>query len=133
MPGVFLSSQALDRAPARALAEALHSAGVGLECSPTNPVDGEDSRWANWYSAGLARAIRASDAAVLVLDEAWDSSTWMAEEAHQALTLLGADAVFFWNPNNVQVRAVGMLPFLKTRLPDPVAEAVASLSAFLSA
>jgi hypothetical protein len=127
MPSVFLSSQAIDRRPARTLAAALVVSGIRVESSPRNPLDGEDSRWTDWYSTGLPQAIRGVDVAVLVLDEGWDSATWMAEEARLAFVLLGDDAVLYWNPNNVSVRAAGMLPYLKTRLPDAISDAIACL------
>jgi hypothetical protein len=131
MAGVFLSSQAIDRCPARTLIDALRTSGVRVECSPRNPLDGEDSRWTDWYSTGLPNAIRGVDVVVLVLDEGWDSATWMAEEARLAFAFLGAEAVLFWNPNLVSVRAAGMLPYLKTRLPDEISDAVARLRSFV--
>jgi hypothetical protein len=127
MSGVFISSQAIDRNPARTLIEVLRSLGLPLEVSPRNPLDGPDARWVDWYSTGLASALRAVDVAVLVLGEGWDSASWMAEEARVAFALLNPECVLFWNPNDVQVRAAGMLPYLKTRLPDTIPDAVAHL------
>jgi hypothetical protein len=131
MSGVFLSSQAIDRPPAQTLADALLASGIRVELSPRNPLDGEDSRWADWYSTGLPHTIRSVDVAVLVLDEGWDSATWMAEEARLAFALLGAAGVLFWNPHNVMVRAAGVLPYVNTRLPDALADAVACLRGFV--
>jgi hypothetical protein len=131
MVRVFLSSQAVDRDPARALADALQAAGVSVEHSPGNPIDGLDDRWSDWYGVGLPTAIRESQVAVLVLDTVWDSSSWMAEEARLAFAHLGADRVFFWNPGNVTVRASGMSPYLRTRLPDDISSAVTKLRSLL--
>jgi hypothetical protein len=131
MSGVFLSSQAIDRLPARALADALRARGLPVQSSPRNPLDGEDSRWVDWYATGLANAIRGVKVVVLVVDGGWDSSTWMGEEARLAFELLGADAVLFWNPNNVPVRAAGMLPYLKRRLPDAISDAIADIQEFV--
>jgi hypothetical protein len=58
---------------------------------------------------------------IAVIDPAWDSSTWMAHEANEATRLLGAGRMrkmYYWNPEHVQVKAAGMAPYLKERLPD---------------
>lgn len=133
MAGVFLSSQAIDRVPARTLAELLHTRAFRIDSSPRHPSDGPDVRWGDWYTTGLINALRGAQIAVLVVDDGWDSSTWMAEEARLAFALLGDSAVFFWNPNDVQVRAAGMLPFLKARLPDDPAVAAARIEEILLA
>jgi hypothetical protein len=130
---VFLSSQAMERSIARKLADTLRTAGMTVRGSPRNPLHGDDPRWADWYSAGLPSLVRSCDVAVIIVDEGWDSSTWMAEEARVAFALLGADAVFFWNPSNIRVHAAAMLPYLRTRLPDALPDALEGLRRLLPA
>jgi len=45
----------------------------------------------------------------------------MAHEANEAMKLLEAGRIrkmYYWNPEQVQVKAAGMAPYLKDRLPD---------------
>ena len=121
--GVFVSSQAIDIAPAKDLVAMLRAAGVVLECSPSNPLHASDSRWPDWYAAGLRAAIERCSVFVIVLDSGWDSSTWMAQEADAALQAPGQRQVFFWNPLRVAVHARGMLGYLRTELPASSSEA----------
>ena len=82
---IFVSSQVVDRWPARDLIAALRQAGVEVEHSPRNPLDGEDPRWKDWYSSTLGAVIDRCDAFVIIVEPGWDSSTWMAIEAEAGL------------------------------------------------
>jgi len=95
-----------------------------VEHSPINPADGSDPRWTTWY-ADLADVIAKSDVFVVVIDDVWDSSTWMASEADAAKRYVARRAV--WNPNGVSVTAVGMLTYLENELPHLLPEAVAEV------
>ncbi len=53
--------------------------------SPLNPSVGDDPRWLDWYTRGLRAAIANADAFVAVVAPGYDSSTWMAQEFHEAL------------------------------------------------
>jgi hypothetical protein len=125
---MFVSTQAISRSPAHDLVEALRAAGVQVAHSPRNPADGPDDAWTTWYALGLREALRGAGIAVLVVDEAWSSSTWMAQESDAAFSELGPDRVAFWNPTRTAVTALGMLRYLKARLPDGLTDAVALLS-----
>ena len=45
---VFVSSQAVDNEAAASLIRVLRGAGVDVEHSPRNPMDGPDARWRGW-------------------------------------------------------------------------------------
>jgi hypothetical protein len=131
---VFVSCQAVDRKPAQDLIFALREAGVDVEHSPRNPLDGADARWKDWYDAGLATALRGCDVFVIVVDEAWDSSTWMAIEAQAGLAALRdgvARRAFFWNPLGIGVRAAaaGTGAYLQHELPREVDDAIRRITA----
>ncbi len=118
---VFVSSQAVSRGPASDLIQALRDAGAHVEHSPINPRDGGDARWGSWY-ANLRDVLAGSDVFVAVLDEAWDSSSWLATESEAALHLQVRSA--FWNPSGVQVAAAGVQPYLSCELPRALESAV---------
>jgi hypothetical protein len=83
-------------------------------------MDGSDSRWDTWYDVGLPATIERCDIFVIVVDQGWDSSTWMAIEAAAGFVLLAdgpAARTFFWNPEAIAVDAAGMTPYLKHELP----------------
>ena len=126
---VFVSSQVVDRWPARALIAALRQAGVEVEHSPRNPLDGEDPRWKNWYSETLGAVVDGCDAFVIVLEPGWDSSAWMAIEAETGLTpgRKTERKAFVWNPDGVTVKAAGMTGYLRAELPRELEAAVARL------
>ena len=100
--------------------------------SPRNPLDGDDRRWADWYQRGLQEAIKESQSFVIIVDRGWDSSTWMGIEADEGLRKARASGgnyvMAYWNPNNIEVKAKGMLGYLKDRLPNKVNEAVEALT-----
>src|SRR3954469_18990841 len=106
---VFVSSQGVDRWPARELITALRQASVEVEHSPRNPLDGEDPRWSDWYGSALRGAVDRCDAFVIVVEPGWDSSTWMAVEAEAGLTpgRKTEQNAFFWNPDGIAVNAAG--------------------------
>lgn len=132
MPRIFVSSQSVDQSPAKDLVGELRTAGVSIDHSPRNPADGEDSRWFSWYASGLDLAIDSSDLAVLVIDRGWACSSWMAEEARIAFKKLGTDDVLFWNPEGIEVSALGMKPYLVSALPKDLNAAVGEIRTRLS-
>jgi hypothetical protein len=125
---IFVSSQAVDGPPAVHLIEALRAGGLEVVHSPRNPADGSDGAWPTWYARGLREAVAGADVAVLVVDQVWESSTWMGEESQVALAELGPDRVAFWNPARVAVTSPAMRAYLKARLPDTLTDSVALLS-----
>jgi hypothetical protein len=129
---IFVSSQRIDGPPANQLVAALLATGVTVIGSPSNPLDSHDPRWSNWYEAGLPEAVRRCSAFVIVVDRGWDSSTWMSIEAEEALKCsIGGRPLpmLFWNPMSLEVKARGMTPYLKRRLPNAVSQAVSQLIA----
>lgn len=119
---VFVSSQRVDLPLVQSFLRQLQLAGVAVECSPRNPLDGTDCRWNGWYKDGLSTAIEWADVFVVAVDYAWDSSTWMSEEAHAA-TIAGLP-MYYWNPEAIQLRDGGMRAYLKVELPKEPADAV---------
>jgi hypothetical protein len=122
---IFVSSQSVDQNPARLLIDALATASLRVDHSPSNPLDRDDDRWPDWYEKGLRAALRGCRLFVIVVDAGWDSSSWMAQEAQSARE--SRMDSFFWNPTRVSVRAKGMTPYLKVELPVDLEEAVRSL------
>jgi hypothetical protein len=106
------------------LVAALRGAGLNVEQSPSNPIHRADPRWADWYRVGLPSTLRRCRTFVIVVDNGWDSSTWMAQEAESALVSPGGLQGLFWNPLRVAVDARGMVGYLRTELPVGLAEAV---------
>lgn len=129
--GIFVSSQAVDRWPARELLNRLRAAGVPVEHSPSNPTDRKDPRWAGWYESGLREALERCALFVVVVDKGWDSSTWMGEEAHAALCPAAGRKplrAFFWNPSSGTTIAQGMAGYLGRELPVDVEDATRILA-----
>ena len=58
---------------------------------------------------------------IAVINPSWDSSTWMAHEI-QAETNRKRDGrikrIFHYNPEQIEVKAAGLLPYLQEELPD---------------
>lgn len=123
MRRVFVSAYTPQSGGAAELIKALRAAGCGVNHSPWGT---SDPRWQDWYDVGLEKSVSGCDAFVAVVDSAWDSSSWMAEECNVAARLLPA-AVFSWNPDSVVVAAKGMVPYLRQPLPTQLEEAVAYL------
>lgn len=124
---IFTSSQDIDQPPASVLIARLRESGFSVDTSPQNPSAGYDPRWADWYDSGLPAALEIADWFVIVLDQGWDSSSWMAEEARcatQRHCRQQLPHVCYWNPDCIEVNAAGMKPYLRERLPDRVDEAI---------
>ncbi len=116
MNSIFVSSQGIDNPPASTLIAALRAKGITVEHSPSNPIDRTDPKWNNWYAEGLAQTLAKCEKFVIVIDEGWDSSSWMGEESHAAMVLNNAplaNQAYYWNPNNVVAQALGMKAYLK--------------------
>ncbi len=127
-PTAFVSTQRVDGEPAASLVLRLQSEGWKVLHSPRNPLDGEDRRWADGYKRGLPEALTAADVFIAVIDEGWDSSTWMGEEAHQAMELKLVSRCCYWNPHGLVVRARGMVPYLRSKLPDDLQDLMRALT-----
>ena len=121
---IFVSSQIVDRWPARDLIAALRLVGVEVEHSPSNPLDREDARWEDWYGHELVETVDRCDTFVIVIEPGWDSSTWMGIEAGMGVK---HGRVFFWNPDGITVKARGMTRYLQVALPQSLDAAVAQL------
>jgi hypothetical protein len=121
MKSIFVSAYNIDKPPASTLINALLAKGITVEHSPSNPHERTDPKWENWYGGELSESIKKCEGFVSVIDETWDSSSWMAEECLVALKQMN---VYYWNPNNVKVTAPGMAPFLKSKLPTELIQAV---------
>ena len=64
---------------------------------------------------------------IIVIDEVWDSSTWMAIEAdtaEQELKAGGLRGLFYINPGQRTVDSSGMLRYLRKELPTDLDEAI---------
>jgi len=124
---IFVSAQNVDRNPAKSLIERLRMEGFEVDHSPRNPSEGSDPRWDGWYDSGLRSSLDQAEVFVIVLDKAWDSSTWMAEESRQAMDAPGVRPVrhvFFWNPMSIEVRVAGALGYLREELGKDLDELV---------
>ncbi len=100
--------------------------------SPRNPLDGDDNPWDDWYEKGLEEAINESQSFVIVVDQGWDSSTWMSIEADQALRKADTSGdnylMAYWNPNDIEVKAKGVLGYLIDKLPNEPDKAIEALT-----
>lgn len=133
---VFVSSPEATESRAAELISALRSAGADVGHSPDPSGSSDvDPRWSGWYpvsgagpgsdsESGIARALDASDVCVIVLNSWWDSSTWMAIEADEALARLGDSRLLHRNPDGVEVRSAAMRRYLGTVLPHELSDAV---------
>jgi len=126
MKTLFVSCQDIDATQAQELIQALRNKGFAVEHSPRNPMDGEDERWGSWYDDLLPETVQRANAFVIVVDRGWDSATWMAIEADEATGRLRnqpALPMYYYNPQEINVKAAGMLPYLKELLPNDATEA----------
>ena len=117
----FVSCCAIDQHPASDLVRAIRELGIVVEHSPIPPDRGSDPRWNNWYQIGCSEMIAKCNAFVIVVDRAWDSSTWMGHESWCAMQdpkRPKTPKCFYWDPNNVEPKAPGMIQYLKERLPN---------------
>jgi len=122
---IFVSSQDVDGGPCSALINTLRSEGWVVDHSPRNPIRGQDPRWSSWYDSGLAAALAGADIFIIVLDHAWDSSSWMAEEAHFGIERGMAKTAFYWNPSPIVLRTTRH--YLRTELPGNIEALVQAL------
>jgi len=122
---VFISSQAIDNERAQDLVRAIRAEDIAVEHSPRNPIHGHDPRWSEWYTSGLATTVANCDLFVVVVDEGWDSSTWMGAEAEAWRARWSGllPQAFFWNPQSISV-CEGMTHYLKEELPKELDAAV---------
>src|SRR5688572_17363574 len=124
MTQVFVSSCDIREPRASSLVERLRQAGFNVSHSPHSPLD---ERWQGWYESGCRDELEKANIFLAVVDPAWESSTWMAHEADEALRLLEAGKIrkmYFWNPEQVGVGAAGMTPYMRERLPDNIEELI---------
>ena len=126
---VFISSQAIDDENAQEFVHAIRAEGIAVEHSPRNPIHGQDPRWTEWYSSGLATTVANCDLFVVVVDKGWDSSTWMGIEmaAWKARWAGQLPQAFYWNPQSILV-CDGMSHYLKEELPKELGAAVRKIS-----
>ena len=118
MTQVFISSRDIGAPHAASLVKCLRAAGFHVTHSPGSPLS---ERWRDWYARACRDELEKVSIFIAVIDPAWDSSTWMAHEAYEAMKLLEAGSMrkmYYWNPEQVQVKAAGMVAYLKDRLPD---------------
>ena len=124
---VFVSSCATASPPAASLIERLREVGLKVVASPRGP---SDERWPGWYAGGCREEIAGANIFIAVVTRGWDSSTWMAIESDEALRSLESGALskmYFWNPERIEVKAAGVLPYLRDRLPDDLGELISML------
>lgn len=127
MNAIFVSTYFSDRGVAVELIRRLREVGVAVEHSPLNPSEGSDDRWRDWYARGLPTTLSRVQGFVAVIDEAWESSCWMAEESRLAAQTLPLSLRWYWNPSLVEIGATGMQPLLTNALPGDLAQAVPCL------
>ena len=127
MTTVFVSSCTIDSGHPSALVNKLRADGFEVLHSP-----GKDQHvnWGDWYKRDSLNALDRTDVFIVAVTENWQFSTWMQHEAWEAEKRLRAGRIqrmLFYNPENIEVTANGMLPFLNQRLPDDLEEVSLSL------
>jgi hypothetical protein len=125
MRTLFISCQDIDGDQAQRLIQTLMQNGFTIVHSPRNPLRGHDQRWDDWYSRGLPAAISKASAFIIVIDQGWDSSSWMATESDEALR--ASLPMYVYNPMELRVVAKGMLGCLGEILPTDADRAAAYL------
>lgn len=124
----FVSSTTVLRPPASELIAALRAAGHQVDHSPRGP---DDPRWPDWYQSGSQLAIAACETFIIVLDRAWDSSTWMAHEADLG-TARVAGRLARWctvfDPDGLRLAARAVPHYEGLELPADLNQAVAMLT-----
>jgi len=93
-----------------------------------SPRKDQRVNWGDWYHRDSLNALDQTDIFIIAVTENWQFSTWMRHEAWEAEKRLRAGRIrkmLSYNPENIEVMAKGMLPFLTERLPDAL-EAVAA-------
>jgi hypothetical protein len=127
---VFVSCQNVDSFECTNLISSLLQTGFQVTHSPRNPISAVDDRWEDWYANGLGKALQSTDIFLIVVDYPWDSSTWMAIEADQALQLHQSGWIkhyLYFNPDHLEVKARGMMPYLTKGLPTDLEQAIEQL------
>lgn len=127
MKRVFVSSCRIDAPNAATLIGRLRAEDFFIMHSPRNPSDGRDERWRTWYDKGCRDEMEKAEIFITVISYAWDCSTWMASEGYEALKLMAAGnlrKMYYYNPEHIEVKAKGMIPFMKERLPDNLDEVI---------
>lgn len=81
---VFISTDNFGNVSIQEILNSLMEQNLIVNTSPKNPVNGYDAKWVDWYSKGLQLALVSTDVFIIILTDSWESSTWMAEEAHRA-------------------------------------------------
>jgi hypothetical protein len=128
MTVVFVSSCEIDGAQADALIRFLREASFEVVHSPRKT----SVQWGKWYESDCRETIKRAAVFVAVINQAWDSSTWMMHELNEASRLLESGKLrklYFWNPDGIEMRAGQR--HLKERLPDNLNELVNELSGVL--
>ncbi len=130
MTQIFVSSCRIDESRTAALIERLRNESFSVLHSPRNPLDGEDARWHDWYERGCKADLDRASIFIAVISSGWDCSTWMAHECDEALKRVGSGKIrrmYFWNPEQMEVKAAGMIPYLKECLPDELDQLISTL------
>ena len=96
--------------------------------SPLNPASGTDPLWKNWYSSELENQLKQCNTFIIVVDQGWESSTWMATEAETAKLLNLSFA--YWNPLNITKISLGMQSYLKNQLPINLSDATVKIAEY---
>src|SRR5947209_16595726 len=127
MKRVFVSSCRIDAPNAAAFISRLRSEDFFVMHSPRNPSDGKDERWRTWYDKGCREEMEQVEIFITVISYAWDCSTWMASEGHEALKLMAAGKLrkmYFYDPEHIEVKAKSMVLYMKEPLPDNLDEVI---------
>lgn len=114
---VFVSSENIDSQFVKSLIKELRYHNFEVSHSPR---DNNDTHWGNWYERGLEEELKQTQIFIAVITKSWQWSTWMSHEINEACKLLKEEKienVYFWNPENIEVEAVGMIGYLKNELP----------------
>lgn len=130
MKRIFVSSCRIDEPQTAALIERLYTESFSVLHSPRNPLDGEDARWRDWYKSGCKAEMERASAFIAVISSGWGCSTWMAHECDEASKQMEAGKIrrmYFWNPEQIQMKAAGMFPYLMERLPDDLDQLISML------
>lgn len=115
---VFVSSEDIDSRFVKSMIEELRCHSFVVSHSPRK---NNDTHWGNWYEQGLDEELKQVEIFIAVITKSWELSTWMAHEINAAYQLLNdgkIKKVFFWNPENIEVKSLGMIDYLKNELPE---------------
>ncbi|MCU0238595.1 MAG: toll/interleukin-1 receptor domain-containing protein [Pyrinomonadaceae bacterium] len=121
---IFISSENIDSQLTQSLLSRLKEEKIEVFHSPKKPNG-------DWYNIGFNKKIEKVGLFIAVISKYWDSSTWMQHEIHYASLFLKSNKLYFWNPENNQVKALGMIGYLKNELPLNLDELVQVLKSEL--